>query len=368
MDLTYHKPLLFCILVKIALVALLQPVVVIANERTPIYRYFPIVTHGGRVQVVSIAEASDGMLYIGCRREARVIAFDGNNWDEITLPSAPRSLVADRRDRIWISMDDGIGFIQRDALGRSHFQRFALQEKPSDRIVFPVGFKTAKGVRFGSSQLIADIDCSTDQATACLYRAKPLEKFRLRDGESIYSTFKGKDELFQLKNGKRSTVPTEYLPGGVFACRITENRYLFANKGPKDFRIKGGSKWHNFSEDLTIRLGGRACQKFAPLTGDRIGFATPKAFVCYEANGKLLWSVNEEVRRFGELSNGRLWLSGESGFYIVDRIDTASKYLLGSNDIENIRCIDVTEEGVYLSNNSGLFFLELEEKAARSQN
>ena len=311
---------------------------------------------------MAVAETSDGALFISCRAKNQILVFDGNNWDEIALPSPPRALVADQRDRVWISMEDGVGFVQRDALGQCYFQRFELHEKESDQIVFPVAFKSPKGVRFGNARIIADIDCSTDTATAKLYRAERNERFVDKGGDGVYSFFEDADELFIWEDGKRKAVPTEFYPGGVFACRLSDGRYLFADKKYKTFWVKNGEHWQTFSKDLEKRIEGSTGRWFRPLSGDRIGFATSEAFVCYDAQGELLWSVNKEGRRFGEMSDGRMWLSVTSGFYIVAPDNNVNTYSFGSKKIGRVRCIEVLEEGVFLSRYSGLFFVDLEKK------
>ena len=360
MDYSSHRRLLVFLFLKTALVALLQPTAVIANEQSPVHTHYPLDSRGNGVRVVSIAETSDGVLFVGCRQRAQVLVFDGNNWDEVALPSSSCGLVADLQDRVWVSTTDGLGFIQRDALGTYHFHPFDLQEQKSDLIVFPVGFKTDKGIRFGNARVIADIDCSNVEPTATLYRAQPHETFVIKDGEAIYSFFKDKKELFQWKDGDRSVVPTEFLQSGVFACRLPGNRYLFANNKDKEFRIRSGDKWQSFFETSESRVKNVLGRWFQPMSGNRIGFATSQEFVCYDSHGKLLWSVDEEVRRFGELRDGRIWLAGETGFSIVERIDSTTTYAGGLGNIKNINWIDVTEEGVFLSSKSGLFLLELE--------
>ena len=362
MDSLLHRRLLLCLFLSTAMVAYLQSTAVIANERTPVYRHFSLKNRGNKGNVVSIAETSDGVLFIGCREKFQVVVFDGNNWEEIALPSAPRSIVTDQHDRVWVSMDDGLGFIQRDRLGACHFERFDLQQQESDSIKFPVAFKTAKGVRFGNSRIIADIDCSTNEPTTKLYRAQGGERFIAKDGNGIYSFFEDKNKLFQLKDGERVTVETEFFPGGVFGCRLSKDSYLFANSKYSKFHVKRGGKWQVFSEDLQSRFEGVSGRWFRPLSEDRIVFATPKAFLCYDPQGKLLWLVNESVRRFGELSNGRIWLSGDSGFYIVERDDSASSYSFEPHTFKRVTCIDVTKKGVFLSGNSGLFRADLEKK------
>ena len=123
-----------------------------------------------------------------------------------------RALVADQNDRVWIAMDDGLGFIQRDALGAPRFSPFELPEQDADLDFFSMGFKTSKGVRFGCFKMLAEIDCSADEPSITIYRAQPTENFIAWDGDVSYSTFGGKNQLFQVRDGKRSVVSTDLLP------------------------------------------------------------------------------------------------------------------------------------------------------------
>ena len=360
MDFSSRRRFLVGLILNFALIALLQTAAVIAYDRTPIYNQFNPEYKGSSVHVVSIAETSDGVLFIGCRPIPQVLIFDGNNWDKVALPAAPCVLIADQNDRVWVTTDDGLGFIKRDAMGASHFQRFELEELKSDPIVFRVGFRTEGGVRFGNARMIADIDCSNNNFKTKLHRAQPHETFCIKDAQDIYVIIPETSELFRLEDGKRTVVATEFLPNGVFACRLPGNRYLFANSDYREFRVSDGDKWPIFSEDLQSRSKEEGSRWFKPLSDDRIGFATPESFACYDTQGELLWAVNEEVRRFGELSHGRTWLAGPSGFFIVERSDTARIFSLGSESDRIVKWIDVTKEGVFLSSNSGLFLLDLE--------
>ena len=362
MDFSPFKHLLFCLVLASAALVFSQPTSLLADEPRPLYRHFPLEEQGGDL-VMSIAETSDGVLFIACRQETQISIFDGNNWEKFEVPSVARTLVTDQRDRVWIAMNEGLGFLQRDALGVYHFHRFELQMQDLPPTHFTVGFKTAKGVRFGNAQTIADIDCTATQAKAILYRAQPQERFILKDGEDIYASVEGKNELLELKNGERSVVSTECLPGGVFACRLSENRYLFASKNYQAFHIMGDGKWQIFSRDLNKRIRGNVGRWFLPLPGNRIGFATPTAFVCYDSDGKLLWSIDEEIRRFGELSDGRIWLSGESGCFIVERSDCVRTYSFRSKTLRNIKWIEPGKKELYLSANNGLFLAVLEDRS-----
>ena len=362
MEFSPFKHFLFCLVIASAAIVFLQPASVVADEPKPLYRHFPLEEKGGE-HVLAIAETSDGVLFIASRRKTHISVFDGINWEKIELPSASRTLVTDQRDRVWIAMDDGLGFLEQDVLGAYHFHRFELQMQKPAPTVFTVGFKTAKGVRFGNSQTIADIDCSAIKATAILYRAQPHERFILKDGEDIFSFVEGKNELLEIKDGERSVVSTEYFPGGVFAGRLSENRYLFASKNYQTFHVMSDGKWQVFSKDLNKRIRGNAGRWFLPLPGNQIGFATPTAFVCYDAYGELQWSIDEEVRRFGTLSDGRIWLSGESECFIVERSDCVRTYSFRSKLLRNIKWIDPGKKQLFLSANNGLFLADLEDRS-----
>ena len=362
MDFSAFKHFLFCLVSASMALALPRPVPVSADEPRPLYRHFPLEERDGD-RVLSIAETSDGVLFIVCRQETQILIFDGINWEEFEVPSVARTLVTDQRDRVWIAMDECLGFLQRDALGAYHFHRFELQMQDPSPTEFSVGFKTAKGVRFGNAQTVADIDCTATEAKATLYRAQPHERFILKDGEYIFSADKNKNELFELKDGKRSVVSTEFLPGGVFACRLSKNKFLFASKDYQAFHIMSDGKWQIFSRDLNKRTRGNVRRWFLPLPGNRVGFATPTAFVCYDADGKLQWSINEEIRRFGKLSDGRIWLSGESGCFIVERSDCVRTYSFRSKSPRNIKWIEPSKKELYLSANNGLFLVNLEDRS-----
>ena len=362
MDFSPFKHLLFCLFLASVALALSQSSSASADEPRPLYRHFPF-EEEGYDRVLSIAETSDGVLFIACRQKTHILVFDGINWEKIEMPSASRALVTDQRDRVWIAMDEGLGFLQRDALGAYHFYRFKLRMQDPPSTGFSVGFKTAKGVRFGNAQTIADIDCSTTKATAIVYQAQPQERFILKDGEDIYCSVEGKNELFELKDGERSVVSTDFFPGGVFACRLSKNRYLFASKDYQSFHIMSDGEWQIFSRDLNKRIRGNVGRWFLPLPGNRVGFATPTAFVCYDADGNLQWSINEEIRRFGKLSDGRIWLSGESGCFIVEPSDCVRTYSFGSRTLRNINWIEPSKKEVYLSANNGLFLVNLEDRS-----
>ena len=362
MDFSPFKHLLFCLVLVSMALALPQPASVTADEPRPLYRHFPFEEEGSD-RVLSIAETSDGVLFIACTQKTHILVFDGINWEKIELPAASRALVTDQRDRVWIALDEGLGFLQRDALGAYHFHRFELQMQDLPPTCFSVGFKTAQGVRFGNAQTIADIDCSASKATAIVYQAQPQEKFILKDGEDIYCSVESKNELFELKDGERSVVSTDFFPGGVFACRLSKNSYLFASKNYQSFHIMSDGKWQIFSRDLNKRIRGGLGRWFLPLPGNQVGFATPTAFVCYDSDGKLQWSINEEIRRFGKLSDGRIWLSGESGCFIVERSDCVRTYPFRSKTLRNIKWIEPSKKAVYLSANNGLFLVNLEDRS-----
>ena len=360
MDFSLQRRLLFCLLPIVALGAWCNASMAIANERSPVYRYFPLENADSGRYVVALTETSDGVLFICCRQKKEVLFFDGNNWEEITLPSPPRALVADQNDRVWVSMTTGLGFIDRDAMGAVHFHQFDLQERESDPVVFPVGFKTDKGVRFGNSRLIADIDCSNSEAKVSLYRCRQGEKFNIKDGNVIYSYLEGKNQLFQWNNGERSAVATEFLPNGIFGCQLSDNRYLFISKEDREFKIKRGDKWQGFFQNFKWRPNGVPYHWFQPLSKNRIGFASPKSFTCCDDHGKPLWSLNQAVNRFGELSDGRIWISGVTGFYIMDPAENVSRYSIEPKTDRHFHSIDVIEEGILLCNSAGLFFMEMD--------
>ena len=158
-----HRRLLLCLFLSVALAVFLQPVASVANERQPIYKQFSLAHEGSSIRPVSVTETSDGVLFIACRTPSEILVFDGVNWEEVALPSAPSALVADQNDRVWIAMDDGLGFIQRDAMGAPRFSPFELPKQDADLDFFSMGFKTSNGVRFGCFKMLAEIDCSADE-------------------------------------------------------------------------------------------------------------------------------------------------------------------------------------------------------------
>ena len=108
----------------------------------------------------------------------------------------PRALVADQNDRVWIAMDDGLGFIQRDAMGAPRFSRFELPKQDADLDFFSMGFKTSNGVRFGCFKMLAEIDCSADEPSITIYRAKPKENFLAWDGDVFLLFFRRQRPTF----------------------------------------------------------------------------------------------------------------------------------------------------------------------------
>ena len=356
-----HLRLLLCWFLLVALAVFLQPVASVANDRQPICKQYSLAHNGSSIRAVSVAETSDGVLFIACRTPSQILVFDGVNWEEVALPSAPRALVADQADRVWIAMDDGLGFIQRDALGGPRFSRFELPQQDADLDLFSAGFKTSNGVRFGCFKMLAEIDCSAGEPSITIYRAEPKENFIAWDGDVSYSSFAGKDQLVKVKDGERSVVATDFLPGSIGVAKLSGDRYLFTRMADVGFKIKREGKWENFFLDQDTRLKVRSWCK--TLSKGRVGFATPDGFLCYDSQGNRLWSVDEPVYQFGELSNGRIWLIGKSGFRIVEDSDRVSTYAFKPGRFKNIKSIQVSPEGVCLAARNGLFFLKLSEDA-----
>ena len=354
-----HWRLLLCWFLSVALAGFLQPVASIANERQPISKQYSLAHEGSSVRPVAVTETSDGVLFIACRTPSQILVFDGVNWEEVALPSAPRALVADQNDRVWIAMDDGLGFIQRDALGGPRFTRFEVPEQDADLDLFSTGFKTSNGVRFGCFKMLAEIDCSGDEPSITIHRAQPKENFLAWDGDVSYSAFADKGQLFKVKDGERSVVPTDLLPRSIGVAKLSGDRYLFTRMADVGFKIKREGKWENFFQDQDTQT--KVPSWCRSLSKDRIGFATPDGFLCYDSQGNRLWSVDEPVYQFGELSNGRIWLIGKSGFRIVEDSDRVSMYAFESYDFRNIKSIEVSPEGLCLSAKNGLFFLKLVE-------
>ena len=356
-----HRRFLLCCFLSVALAVILQPIASVANERQPICKQFSLAHEGSSIRPVSVTETSDGVLFIACRMPSQILVFDGVNWEEVALPSDPRALVADQTDRVWIAMDDGLGFIQRDAMGAPRFSPFELPKQDADLDLFSTGFKTSSGVRFGCFKMLAEIDCSADEPTIVIYRAQPRENFIAWDGDVSYSAVGGNDQLYKVKDGERSVVSTDFLQGSIGVAKLSGDRYLFTRMADVGFKIKREGKWENFFLDKATRLKVPSWCK--SLSKDRVGFATPDGFLCYDSQGNRLWSVNGPVYQFGELSNGRIWLIGKSGFRIAGDSDSVSMYAFGSDNFRNIKSIQVSSEGVGLAAKNGLFFLKLSEDA-----
>ena len=352
---------LLCWFLSVALAVFLQPVASVANDRQPICKQFSLAHEGSSIRPVSVTETSDGVLFIACRTPSQILVFDGVNWEEVALPSAPRALVADQADRVWIAMDDGLGFIQRDAMGAPRFSPFELPKQDADLGWFSTGFQTSSGVRFGCFKMLAEIDCSADEPSVTIYRAQPKENFISWDGDVCYSAFAGNDQLFKVRDGERSVVPTDFLPGSIGVAELSGDRYLFSRMADVGFKIKREGEWGNFLLDQDGKLKVRSwCRS---LSKDRVGFATPDGFLCYDSHGNRLWSVDGPVFQFGELSNGRIWLIGKSGFRIVGNSDSVSMFAFGADNLRVIKSIQVSPEGVSLAAKNGLFFLKLGEDA-----
>ena len=78
------------------------------------------------------------------------------------------------------------------------------------------------------------------------------------------------------------------------------------------------------------------------LSKDRVGFATPDGFSLLRLHEEIrLWSVDDPAYQFGELSNGRIWLIGKSGFRIVEDSDRVSTYAFKPDRFRNIKSIQV---------------------------
>ena len=356
-----HRHLLLYWFLSVASAVFLQPVASVANDRQPIYKQFSLAHEGSSIRPVSVTETSNGVLFIACRTPSQILVFDGVNWEEVALPSAPSALVADQNDRVWIAMDDGLGFIQRDALGAPRFSPFELPNEDADLDFFSMGFKTSNGVRFGCFKMLAEIDCSADEPSISIYRAQPTENFIAWDGDVSYSTFGDKNQLFEVKDGERSVVPTDLFRRSIGVAKLSGDRYLFTAMADVNFKIKREGKWENFFLDQDTQIKVHSwCRT---LSKDRVGFATPDGFLCYDSQGNRLWSVDEPVYQFGELSNGRIWLIGKSGFRIVEDSDRVSTYAFKPGRFKKIKSIHVSPEGVSLAANNGLFFLKLGEYA-----
>ena len=357
-----QRRLLLYWFLSVVLAVFLQPVASVANDRQPIYKQFSLAHKGSSIRPVSVTETSDGVLFIACRTPSQILVFDGVNWEEVALPSAPSALVADQNDRVWIAMDDGLGFIQRDALGAPRFSPFELPNPDADLDFFSMGFKTSNGVRFGGFKMLAEIDCSADEPSIAIYRAQPTENFIAWDGDVSYSTFGDKDQLFEVKNGERSVVPTDLFSRSLGVAKLSGDRYLFTAMADVNFKIKRKGEWESFFLDQDSQTRDPSWCK--TLSKDRVGFATPDGFLCYDSQGNRLWSLNGPVYQFGELSNGRIWLIGKSGFRIVEDSDRVSTYAFEPDSFRHIRSIQVSPEGVSLAAKNGLFFLKLGEDAS----
>ena len=68
--------------------------------------------------------------------------------------------------------------------------------------------------------------------------------------------------------------------------------------------------------------------------------------------------MDEPVYQFGELSNGRIWLIGKSGFRIVEDSDRVSICAFESDSFRNIKSIQVSPEGVSLAAKKRTVFFE----------
>lgn len=69
----------------------------------------------------SVAQASDGVLYLGAERS--LLRYDGARWERIALPSegSVRSLLVDRLGQLWVGAYDRPGRLQRQRDGSERF-------------------------------------------------------------------------------------------------------------------------------------------------------------------------------------------------------------------------------------------------------
>lgn len=327
---------------------------------------FPNETMGIHSRIFSVEMGNDGVIYAASMDSNEIVAFDGANWSKIEVPCPCWSIRVGQTGRVWLCLENEIGYLRRDELGEYKYQEFETNYV-SDSDSFWDLSRTKTGVRFAGNRLILDIDETTEPPSSVATHAKANENFSSWTHNSIFVEDIKKAE-FSVADGSSRIPFSGYSNNDLvdIIVHVTDDLHVYVCEGWKRLKTWHYGKWSTFSIEFDKLNQGEEFNWVVPMSNNRLGVGSKTGFYCLSETGRVLHHVNiRDFKNLGalyswtEFTDDRIGLACENGIAILTPSSVRREWHLF--DHPNVGVYDSNcENGVaHICTESGLYRIDL---------
>ncbi|MEM7457316.1 MAG: response regulator [Planctomycetota bacterium] len=337
------------------------------NISQPLVRYFSPDEIGSDGRVFAIAQDGDGFVYAAIPDDRLLMFFDGANWIELDVPAVPFSLIDDANGRVWVGMDSGVGYIERDELGSPQFHSYPLGEESDYHLCAHWAARYEKGVRLGDPGMFVEIDTSGSSPVHRVLDASPDSTFVGFDGPklhvskqagSVVTTFGDTDEQIVTLSPEVSIEAT------VAFGRAPDNLVLVTDEFSR-LRVAEGDGFRDFSPELQELEAGSLDSVF-PIGNDLLGCASGDALILLNRDGAIAAVIDKTtglpgngIVGFGDLRNGLSWVSTDrGGFSTIEFSQSMYAIPFPGDQFPIVYDLAYGERHVFVASNLGVYSFE----------